>query len=164
MEGGLPASLFAGRRGRTTSSPPQFGQVPPSTPSAHGAQKVHSKEQMRASPESGGRSRSQHSQFGLSCSMGGSGTLVGSRNKASHRRKPVSSAPILLDSGIRRNGDRELVRRFLIALAANRCNSCPESRRRILPARRVPDTRDTPGRRGLPTCGHISVPACQAQR
>ena len=35
------------------------------------AQKVHSNEQMRASVESGGRSLSQHSQFGLSFIMDG---------------------------------------------------------------------------------------------
>jgi hypothetical protein len=66
---GWLASFAAGRRGRTTSSPPQFGHLPPSLPSVHGAQKVHSKEQIRASVESGGKSRSQHSQPGLSCSM-----------------------------------------------------------------------------------------------
>ena len=63
------ASFAAGRRGRATSSPPQFGHLPPSTPSLHERQNVHSKEQMNASPESGGRSRLQHSQFGRSCSM-----------------------------------------------------------------------------------------------
>lgn len=72
VDGGLLASLFAGRRGRTTSSPPQFGHFPPRTFSAHEAQKVHSKEQIRASADSGGRSVSQHSQFGLSCSMSAS--------------------------------------------------------------------------------------------
>ena len=36
---------------------------------AQGVQKVHSKEQIRASVESGGRSLSQHSQEGLSSSI-----------------------------------------------------------------------------------------------
>jgi hypothetical protein len=71
VDAGLLVSLFAGRRGRATSSPPQFGHLPPSFSSAQRAQKVHSKEQMRASGESACRSRSQHSQFGLSFSMGG---------------------------------------------------------------------------------------------
>ena len=61
--------LSAGRSGRRTSSPPQFGQRPRSTPSAQSTQNVHSKEQMRAARLSGGRSRSQHSQFGRSSSM-----------------------------------------------------------------------------------------------
>lgn len=69
LEGGLLASLLAGRRGRTTNSPPQFGHLPPRTVSAHDAQKVHSNEQMRASVDSGGKSLSQHSQLGLSSSI-----------------------------------------------------------------------------------------------
>ena len=68
-EAGNLASLAAGRRGRATSSPPQFGHCPRSTPLAHGSQNVHSKEQMRASADSGGRSRLQHSQFGRSRSI-----------------------------------------------------------------------------------------------
>lgn len=70
VEGGYWPSFSAGRRGRGTSSPPQFGHLPCSTDSAHAAQKVHSKEQIRASVESGGRSLSQHSQLGRSWSMG----------------------------------------------------------------------------------------------
>src|ERR1700752_4158914 len=69
VEAGNFASLSAGRRGRGTSSPPQLGQRPWSTVSAQARQKVHSKEQMRASSEPGGRSRSQHSQPGRSSSM-----------------------------------------------------------------------------------------------
>jgi hypothetical protein len=69
VEAGLLASLFAGRRGLATSSPPQLGHLPLSTSSAQDTQNVHSNEQMRASPESGGRSLSQHSQLGLSSSM-----------------------------------------------------------------------------------------------
>jgi hypothetical protein len=69
LAGGLLASLLAGRRGRATSSPPQFGHLPARTVSAHVAQKVHSNEQIRASVESGGRSLLQHSQPGLSSSI-----------------------------------------------------------------------------------------------
>jgi hypothetical protein len=54
-----------------------LGQRPPSAPSAQSLQNVHSKEQIRASGEAGGKSRSQHSQFGLNSSIvvliGGSG-------------------------------------------------------------------------------------------
>jgi hypothetical protein len=69
LDGGLLASLLAGRRGRGSNSPPQLGQMPPSAPSAHAAQKVHSNEQMRASVESGGKSLSHRSQPGLSSSI-----------------------------------------------------------------------------------------------
>jgi hypothetical protein len=64
--------LAAGRRGRTNNSPPQFGQLPPSRASAQDWQKVHSKEQMRASSESGGNGLSQHSQEGLSSNIAAS--------------------------------------------------------------------------------------------
>jgi hypothetical protein len=66
VEAGDFSSLFGGRRGRATNSPPQLGQCPCSTVSAQVLQKVHSKEQMRASVEPGGRSLSQHSQLGRS--------------------------------------------------------------------------------------------------
>lgn len=69
VEPGLVASAAAGLRGLVTSSPPQFGHFPPSLVSAQEAQKVHSKEQIRATDDSGGRSRSQHSQFGRSSSI-----------------------------------------------------------------------------------------------
>lgn len=70
VDGGFLASLLAGRRGRATSSPPQFGHTPFRTFVAQAAQNVHSNEQMRASPASGGRALSQHSQPGLSSSIG----------------------------------------------------------------------------------------------
>jgi len=54
---------FAGRRGRGTSSPPQFGHLRFRIVSAQEAQNVHSNEQMRASVESGGNSTLQRSQF-----------------------------------------------------------------------------------------------------
>ena len=50
-DGGLLASLLAGRRGRGTSSPPQFGQIPASFDAVQDAQNVHSNEQIRASVE-----------------------------------------------------------------------------------------------------------------
>jgi len=58
--------MEAGRRGLGTSSPPQLGQWPDSTVAEQSRQNVHSNEQITASVESGGRSRSQHSQFGRS--------------------------------------------------------------------------------------------------
>src|SRR5258708_3653910 len=58
----------AGRIGRGTKPPPQFGQTLCSFVSTQSAQNVHSYEQMRASVEAGGRSLSQYSQFGRSCS------------------------------------------------------------------------------------------------
>jgi hypothetical protein len=67
---GCFANLSAGRMGRRTSSPPQFGHRLLKTPSAHAEQNVHSNEQMRASAESGGRLLSQHSQLGRSSSIG----------------------------------------------------------------------------------------------
>jgi hypothetical protein len=68
VEAGDFSSFSAGRIGRWTSSPPQLGQIPRSL-RAQSTQKVHSKEQMRASAESGGRSRSQHSHPGRISSM-----------------------------------------------------------------------------------------------
>jgi hypothetical protein len=70
VEAGKRASRSAGRIGRRTNSPPQFGQRPASTPSAHAEQNVHSKLQILASRLSAGRLRPQHSQFGRSSSMG----------------------------------------------------------------------------------------------
>lgn len=51
--------------GLVTKLPPQFGHTLFNTPSAQLLQKVHSKVQITASVDSGGRSLSQHSQFGL---------------------------------------------------------------------------------------------------
>jgi hypothetical protein len=59
---------FEGRIGRGWKPPPQFGHTLPSLLSAQSAQNVHSYEQIRASVEFGGRSLSQYSQFGRSCS------------------------------------------------------------------------------------------------
>jgi hypothetical protein len=64
VDAGNFSSFSIGLRGRATNSPPQFGQRPFSTVSAHLRQNVHSNEQMTASCELGGRSRSQHSHPG----------------------------------------------------------------------------------------------------
>jgi hypothetical protein len=51
--------MAAGRIGRLTKLPLQFGQTPPNTFAAQSAQNVHSKLQIRASPLSAaGRGRS----------------------------------------------------------------------------------------------------------
>jgi hypothetical protein len=72
LDGGLFASFEFGRLGRTTRSPPQLGQRFPNMFSAQARQKVHSNEQIIASVAAGGRSVSQHSQFGRSSSIGNS--------------------------------------------------------------------------------------------
>jgi hypothetical protein len=69
VDAGCFASNSAGRDGRRTSSPPQFGHLNPSFDSAQAVQNVHSKVQMNASEDVGGRSVSQHSQPGLSSSI-----------------------------------------------------------------------------------------------
>ena len=63
-EGGYVSSNCAGRIGRSTNPPPQFGHFPRSTFATQSRQKVHSNEQINASVESGARSRSQHSHPG----------------------------------------------------------------------------------------------------
>jgi hypothetical protein len=69
---GLANNLAAGRKGRRTNSPLQFGQRPLSFSSTQDSQNVHSKVQIIALRESGARSQLQHSQFGRSCSIGAS--------------------------------------------------------------------------------------------
>jgi len=76
----------AGRRGRITNSPPQFGQRPCSV-SAQLAQKVHSNVQIIASAACGGRSRSQHSQLGRSCSMAQALAADGEQSLRSQRMR-----------------------------------------------------------------------------
>jgi hypothetical protein len=66
--GNLP-NLLAGRRGRTVNSPPQFGHSLASFNVTQSTQNVHSKVQMRASVDSFGRSRLQHSQLGRRASI-----------------------------------------------------------------------------------------------
>lgn len=71
VEAGRSASTAAGRIGRGTTLPPQFGHTPASGlsgPSIQAAHQVHSKVQIRASGSSGGRSQSHHSQLGRSSS------------------------------------------------------------------------------------------------
>jgi hypothetical protein len=69
VEAGYFSTNSADRRGRAINSPPQFGHRSASTWVVQYAQNVHSKEQMRAMAESGGRSTLQHSQLGLSSSI-----------------------------------------------------------------------------------------------
>jgi hypothetical protein len=69
VDAGLFSSLLAGRCGRSTKSPPQFGQTPLSMVFTHDAQKVHSNVQIIASSDSGGKSLLQHSQFGRNSSI-----------------------------------------------------------------------------------------------
>ncbi len=66
---GCIASIAAGRIGRGTRLPVQFGHTPCSTPSAQVTHQVHSYVQIRASALSGGRSTSQFSQDGRSSSI-----------------------------------------------------------------------------------------------
>jgi len=83
FEAGCRSSMSGGLMGLGTRLPPQLGQRPARTVSAQVVQKVHSKVQMRASIVSGGRSRSQHSQFGRSSSTNAS-TCVGPTCNALH--------------------------------------------------------------------------------
>ena len=69
----------AGRIGRGTKPPPQFGQTLSSVVSTHFAQNVHSYVQIRASVDAGGKSLSQHSQFGLISSAMASSSFVDRR-------------------------------------------------------------------------------------
>ena len=69
VDEGLFLSAATGRIGRGTKLPEQFGQVLLSIPSAHSTQNVHSKVQITASVDSGGKSLSQHSQFGRSSNI-----------------------------------------------------------------------------------------------
>jgi hypothetical protein len=64
VEAGNFSSFSSGRTGRGWNSPPQFGQRSPSLVFEQSVQKVHSKLQISASLESGGRSLLQHSQLG----------------------------------------------------------------------------------------------------
>ncbi len=61
---GAAASFSGARVGRRVRSPPQLRHRPCRTSVAHAVHQVHSKEQIQASVEDGGRSTSQHSQPG----------------------------------------------------------------------------------------------------
>jgi hypothetical protein len=69
VEAGYFPNLATGRMGRGTRLPPQFGHSLFNMPSTQSWQKVHSKLQIMACSESGGKSRSQHSQLGLISNM-----------------------------------------------------------------------------------------------
>ncbi|CAN5670857.1 hypothetical protein BH11PSE12_BH11PSE12_26860 [soil metagenome] len=69
VDGGFFAKRAAGRIGRGTKLPPQFGQIPFKVISTQAVQKVHSKEQICALAADGGKSQSQRSQLGRSCSI-----------------------------------------------------------------------------------------------
>jgi len=74
LAGSLPRKLSFlqlrdGRIGRGTNPPPQFGHTLPSTVSTHGAQNVHSYEQIRASSACGGRGLLQFSHVGRNSSV-----------------------------------------------------------------------------------------------
>ncbi|WP_456151673.1 hypothetical protein, partial [Dasania phycosphaerae] len=66
VDAGNSSSSPLGLIGRGEKLPPQLGHIFDKTFFAHGSQKVHSNEQMKASLELGGKSLSQHSQFGFS--------------------------------------------------------------------------------------------------
>jgi hypothetical protein len=63
-----PFQFLAGRTGRGTNPPPQFGQTLPSSVSTQFAQNVHSNVQILACVESGGNALLQCSQVGRSSS------------------------------------------------------------------------------------------------
>lgn len=69
LEAGNFSSILVGLIGRFTRLPPQFGHTWFKTDFAHSMQKVHSKVQMTASCDDGGRSLSQFSQLGRRSSM-----------------------------------------------------------------------------------------------
>src|ERR1019366_2225293 len=64
-----PFRFREGLMGRAAKPPPQFGHTLPKTSSTHDRQKVHSKLQIMASVESGGRALLQCSQVGRSSNI-----------------------------------------------------------------------------------------------
>jgi len=69
LDAGAFVNSSLGLIGRSTKLPPQFGQIMLKIVSAQARQKVHSNVQMTAVFDSGTRSLSQHSQFGLISNM-----------------------------------------------------------------------------------------------
>jgi len=69
VDGGLFFNAAIGLIGLVTKLPPQLGHLLFKTPSTQLVQKVHSKVQIRASVDSGGKSLSQHSQLGLNSNI-----------------------------------------------------------------------------------------------
>jgi hypothetical protein len=84
LEAGEAASLPAGRVGRRTRLPPQFGHTPSKRPRAQSAQNVHSKVQINALGAPFGRSQSQQSQLGCRVSTA----------RWLQRDRPASSASV----------------------------------------------------------------------
>jgi hypothetical protein len=80
--------------------------MPFSTVAAHDAQNVHSNEQIRASVDSGGRSLSQHSQFGRSCSIG-DGFLAKERESSLARAGASTESGMAAEAGAGRARDVE---------------------------------------------------------
>jgi hypothetical protein len=142
---GCFASRCGGRTGRSVRFPPQFGHARSVNPATQSEHHVHSKVQMFASVDSGGRSRAQHSQFGLISNMhpvstpttrgalaraydprcAGSGVLPAvrwlGRYARSDRSRSVPAPPSML---------RRLPRKSLVVPACARV-SAPHSRRHI---------------------------------
>lgn len=69
VDAGLLFSAAIGRIGRCTKLPEQLGQIKFNVDSAQLLQNVHSKLQMKACVDSGGKSLSQHSQLGLNVNI-----------------------------------------------------------------------------------------------
>ena len=68
-EAGHLSNILGGLIGLASKFPPQFGHTFEKVSFAHLEQKVHSKEHITAFGASGGRSASQHSQFGRNSSI-----------------------------------------------------------------------------------------------
>jgi hypothetical protein len=114
VEAGYFFTNSADRRGRAINSPPQFGHRPASTWVVQYAQNVHSKEQMRATAESGGRSALQHSQLGLSSSM--AFLAVGVRERTAIQRTDEPAGAAARDQPTRLSGLAEMGWNFRIVM------------------------------------------------
>ena len=90
-DGGYLSSNDCGRMGLDSKFPPQFGHRLSYTTSAHWRQNVHSNVQITASEASGGRSRSQCSQFGRNSST--TGFLRRDRLKVCHQARETRRTP-----------------------------------------------------------------------
>jgi predicted dehydrogenase len=84
--------------GLATKPPPQLGHVLLSLLSTHDLQNVHSKLQINASDESGGRSLSQHSQLGRSSSIIQSYTIK--MHSTEKEKDPQSTVRLEHESGM----------------------------------------------------------------
>jgi hypothetical protein len=114
VEAGHFLSNSTDRRGRAINSPLQFGHRPASTWVVQYAQNVHSKEQMRATAESGGRSALQHSQLGLSSSI--AFLAVGVRKRTVIQRSDEPVGATARDQPTRLSGSAEMGWDFRIVL------------------------------------------------